>query len=434
MKMKKILFILVLSGLVVGVGLAGLAIWGWVRDFVTDKTYIVVLQNNKEIRPSGGFMGSYAKINAQCTMHNAQCGIKEFELQDIYVPDGQLVGHVDPPPPVNQAFGQGWWKLRDSNWDVDFNIAGEQIAWFFEQGGEKVDGIIAINLTFVNKILEILGEVRVQDFGERATAANLASLAQKYAEVGAFPGSTQKRDFLGAVGQGMINRIRKANPIELVRLARLTYGQLQKKQILVWAKDKEVEREIVKQGWGGDLGNYSGDYLYIVETNLGANKANCCVKREVEQEINNDREKLTIKWTNEGKYENPRPPEFWGGNYIDYVRVIIPMGSEVLRVKVAEKELTRVDKFSGEYGRQEDVYTTEERDGRFKIVGFWAVVPAQESVTVELEYKSGRVEERGYRILVKRQPGIESFPYKLVVDGKLVADHIVDRDVEVDNY
>src|SRR3989344_6988876 len=56
-----------------------------------NKTYIVLLQNNRELRPSGGFMGSYARFKVQGS------GLKEFTVQDIYVPDGQIAGHIDPP-------------------------------------------------------------------------------------------------------------------------------------------------------------------------------------------------------------------------------------------------------------------------------------------------------------------------------------------------
>ncbi len=87
-------------------------------------------------------MGSYAKL----IFLNG--GLKDFIVQDIYVPDGQILGHVDPSWPIQTAFKHGFWKLRDSNWDPDFPTASKQIQWFFEKGGEKpVDGLIAINLS-----------------------------------------------------------------------------------------------------------------------------------------------------------------------------------------------------------------------------------------------------------------------------------------------
>ena len=129
-------------------------------------------------------MGSYAVLSTQYS------GLRDIKIQDIYVPDGQIAGHVDPPLPIQQAFGQGWWKLRDSNWDPDFTEAAPQIAWFFEQGGEKVDGIIAVNLSFVTWLLGNLGETKPNDYGEVVSAKTFYNLAQKYAEVGVLPLST----------------------------------------------------------------------------------------------------------------------------------------------------------------------------------------------------------------------------------------------------
>jgi hypothetical protein len=77
-----------------------------------NKNYLVLLQNDTELRPSGGFLGSYAKVELAST------GIKNISVQDIYVPDGQLLGHVDPPLPIQQAFGkilQGLLSIRMRN-------------------------------------------------------------------------------------------------------------------------------------------------------------------------------------------------------------------------------------------------------------------------------------------------------------------------------
>ena len=187
----------------------------------------------------------------------------------------------------------------------------------------------------------------------------------------------------------------------------------------MWFKDSRLQ-EVVKQK------DWNGNYLYIVETNLGANKANCCVSREVTQEVNNLSTSLRIKYKNVNFFENPKPPEFWGGNYVDYLRVIIPAGAKVQRVKVAEKELVE-KQLDNQYGIQEDRYQIEERD-KFKIIGFWAVVPAQQSLTVQIDYRLPTTDYSS--ILIKHQPGMGPFPYKLIVNGKLISSDTIDRDKE----
>ena len=198
-------------------------------------------------------------------------------------------------------------------------------------------------------------------------------------------------------------------------------------------RDAEVQRWVERAEWAGRLGKPVGDYLYIVESNLGANKANCCVDREVRQEVDKNKEKLTITWENKNEFDATKPPVFWGGQYVDYVRVIIPAGAEVQRVKVVEKELRRAtekDFVMPNSLRQEmstDMYNIEYRDG-LQIIGFWANVPAKEIVTAELNYESGSMNNAGYKVLVKRPPGIEGFQYKLLYNGKLVVSEWIDRD------
>lgn len=75
-----------------------------------------------------------------------------------------------------------------------------------------------------------------------------------------------------------------------------------------------------------------------------------------------------------------------------------------------------------QYGLQQDRYQVEGR-GKFKIVGFWAVVPAQSSTQVEVIYDS----LASRQVLVKHQPGIGSFDYKLMVNGKLMLNSVIDQ-------
>ena len=134
---------------------------------ILNKDYVVLLQNNTELRATGGFMGSYARLR----FRNGTLQNTKFE--DIYEPDGQLYGYVKPPAPLDLAFDHGSWKLRDSNWDPDFRVSAPQIAWFFGQGGEVVDGLVALNLTTVLKVLEVL----------EMPTKNLVNLAQTSAEI-----------------------------------------------------------------------------------------------------------------------------------------------------------------------------------------------------------------------------------------------------------
>ena len=354
---------------------------------ILNKDYVVLLQNNTELRATGGFMGSYARLR----FRNGTLQSTKFE--DIYEPDGQLYGYVKPPAPLDKAFENGSWKLRDSNWDPDFRVSAPQIAWFFSQGGEVVDGLVALNLTTVLKVLEVL----------EMPTKNLVNLAQTSAEI-----HKDKRGFLSTTAGEILSNLKNLKYPGLLKLLWVVYGDLRNKQILLWAKDPEVQKVITQKYWDGSLGDYINDYLYIVESNLGANKANCCIEREVTQEITSNLEKLTIKFTNNNEFTNPKPPVFWGGDYINYLRVIVPVRAEI-------KDFQN--------------YDIEIRD-KFKIVGMWVKISAKETKSVEIFYELPTIDNK-YSVLVKRQPGIESFSYKLIYNGKIIKNTQIDRDLSI---
>ena len=109
-----------------------------------DKTYLVLFQNNMELRPTGGFIGSYALLN----IGNGK--MKGFSISDVYTADGQLKGHVDPPDAIRKYLAQPHFFLRDSNYDPDFVVSSEKAIWFLQKElGINVDGVIGINLFLV---------------------------------------------------------------------------------------------------------------------------------------------------------------------------------------------------------------------------------------------------------------------------------------------
>lgn len=343
---------------------------------LNNKQFVILLQNNYEIRPSGGFMGSFAVIETTKT------GISKVSFQDIYVPDGQLVGHVDSPLPIEQAFGQGWWKLRDSNWDPDFTVAAPQIAWFFDQGKQSVDGLVAVNFSFINTLAKTLGLFKNQD---------LYNLTQSAAETNSFAGSTQKSDFLNVVGDTLLQKLEHLKLTEMLPVAKLFWKNLKSGEIMLWFPDTDLQKTLAQRHWDGAL---DPNYLYIVDTNLGANKANCCVTRTIAQDNG-----LHIAYTNISPAPNPIKPIFWGGNYIDYLRIVLPRDTQIKSVKVANKELI-LKPLEYQYGLQQDRYQVEDR-GQFEIIGFWVTVPFQQSVQVDVQYDPISTQ----KLLIKNQPG-----------------------------
>jgi hypothetical protein len=349
-------------------------------------------------------------------------GLAEVLIQDIYVPDGQISGHVEPPWPIQEAFKQGFWKLRDANWDPDFPQASKTIDWFFQKGNEeKSDGIIAVNLLTVQKILKVLGSFYLVDYRQNIDEENLYQVVQYHTQADFFPGSTQKKNILSALGWVLLERIKEVNQKDVLKILPILYQDLEEKQILVSFNEPHLAAVFGKLGWDGAMGrlepsaeNFFNDYLFLVEANLGVNKANCCVARRVRQEVflSNEgtvKEKLKIDYQNSSQFEQAKPPESFGGSYSNFLRVYLPVSSKLISVRVGDE---KIDK--------EKILFEKKENLGLQGIGFFVKVPPVSTKSVEINYESPFLvllpgEKYVYHLTIQKQSGIESYPYSLLV-------------------
>lgn len=361
------------------------------------QTYLFLFQNNMELRPTGGFIGSYGLL----TLEGGR--LLDFEVQDVYWADGQLRGHVDPPAKLKDFLGTAGWYFRDSNWDPDFPTSAARGTWFLEKEiGRQVDGVVGLNLFVAQRILGVFGEVELVDFQEKVNAQNFFEKAQFHNEVGFFPGSTAKKDFLGALSAALFEKLRQANEFQLAKIILASFQSLLQRDILVYLPDEQASKILAKLGWDGAIRNGQCnqgerkclfDYLLVNEANVGINKANYFLNRSLEvktqmSESGQIEKKLTIF------YENKSPSEiFPGGRYKSYLRIYVPEGSTLQECKIddARLETCKVDQ------------TVEHQK---QVFGFLVEVSVGEKIKVALSWQlPGSLTEGKYIFLVQKQPG-----------------------------
>ncbi|MFZ5982031.1 MAG: DUF4012 domain-containing protein, partial [Patescibacteria group bacterium] len=123
------------------------------------RKYLFLFQNNNEMRPTGGFIGTYALLDI------FDGRIKRLKVDGIFNPDGQLREKVVPPAPIQKISAA--WSLHDSNWWPDFPTSAEKASWFWEKtGGPTVDGVIAMTPEVIKKLLEITGPIELPEYGK----------------------------------------------------------------------------------------------------------------------------------------------------------------------------------------------------------------------------------------------------------------------------
>ncbi len=305
-------------------------------------TYLILLGNDTEIRANGGFAGSYTKITlsppvipTEPSRAEESPSIKSVisgtdpesnptppvipdlignlnkfsksnpslnvSFQDIYVPNGQLQGHVTPPDPIQQAFGHGTWELANADWEPDFPTAAKDIRWFLEKGKEINPDILGIvNLTTIKKVLDVVGDFSVPEYKAQITPDNLYLFLQGKTEVGFFPGSTQKKDTLTAVGTAMIKKLKILPISKKIKIAKILYEDLSNQNIVANSLNPSFQNLLIEQKFAGAFSPAAFDNYALIETNLGANKANQFVTRSTTHKI------TVIQGTD--PEANPTPP------------------------------------------------------------------------------------------------------------------------------
>lgn len=371
------------------------------------RDYLILFQNENELRPGGGFIGSYGVLGFQGGK------LLNLEIRDIYEADGQLQGHVEPPMPIKKYLGEANWYMRDANWNPNFTKVSKDIQWFFEKEvGRRVDGVIGIDLAVARGILGAVGEIYVPDFKEKVNKDNLYETAEFYAETKFFPGSTQKASFLGGLGKQLFEEIKLMETEKRMKLMGEVLDLLTGNEIRVALNESKSATVMAKLGWDGAI--YRGrckedrcyaDYLYIVEANLGVNKANYFVYRNIDQmvEISSGAIVRILKIT----YDNTSKNSNWpGGDYKNYMRIYLPMG-----VNLAEVSVTEVGGVKTIIPQDQLVINTVE--GK-KEVGIWVEIGAMKKKVVEVRYSNqidlSKLERFSYLSYIQKQSGYGETP------------------------
>jgi len=408
------------------------------------REYLVLLQNEMELRATGGFIGSYGVLSFQ------EGRLISFDIKDVYEADGQLRGHVEPPEEIKRYLGEAGWFMRDANWKASFPQSAKDVQWFFEKEmGRKVDGVIGVDLAVVKSMLNATGPIFVPDFKEKIDKDNLYEQAEFYSESKFFPGSVQKASFLSGLGKQLFMEISDLKMGQRWNLARGLVDVLEKNDLQMAFNEPIVAEVVGDLGWDGEvfLGNCGlsdcyGDYLYVVESNLGVNKANYFLYRSIEQKI--DIKEMGVERILRINYENLAKSTSWpGGDYKNYLRIYVPKDVQVTEVTMmsgGQKQNVALNEV-----KMTNVYNKRE-------LGFLVTVPISKKVVVEVKYASSYLqmkEKFSYMLYIQRQSGfgdtglvdlvsmptgwqpMQVTPSASVVGGKLLFNQKLDKDIRL---
>lgn len=395
------------------------------------KTYLILFQNDKEIRPTGGFITAYTFIK----MDNGH--LSTTVSDDIYRLDEKLlkvcqnkICPLTPPAPITKYLPEvtgktrSAWSMRDSNISPDVPTSAKQFENMYQLLGEGLpyDGIIYIDSQVVEELVEVTGPVDVfgtqysSETDKRCNCPNVIYELEKYAEVTS-KGEEDRKAVLGTLMQQILGRILGSGITNMPTYLTVTSKLADHKHIMFYMHDPKLQESLSKLNWTGEIKAPAGDYIHINDANFAGGKSNLYVEEKVTVDINinNDgvaKHKVTIE------YKNPQPFNIWlNGILRDYVRLFVPKGSTLTSSKGSQDQVTT----------QQD-----EALNKTYFEGFVQVRP-QNSLTLSFEYTlPDKITGKNLPLLIQKQPGAKDHHYVVKVNGSKKAEFDLTSDKQLD--
>lgn len=248
------------------------------------RTYLVLTQNADELRPSGGYINMAGHI----VVDRGQ--IVEFSMQDSYAIDRLSAAYPYPPAPIQDYMAADYWVLRDAGWSPDFPTAAHTALALYELGqGVAADGVIALDQQALARLLPALEPIQVE--GERVTGANVIDLMHKYwtPEQGQAQDRQwflQRKSFMIGLAETVRDKLEQhLDTVNLSLLGNAMRQSLREKHVLIYLADPAQADYLAKRNWSGALQPAAGDYVMVADANLGFNKANALVERQLRYQV-----------------------------------------------------------------------------------------------------------------------------------------------------
>lgn len=241
------------------------------------RSMVVISQNNAELRPTGGFAGTYGVVGVSAT------GIALEEYADTYsLPDPP--GRVTPPPGalMTKDFG-----FRDAGWWIDYPTSARAMLGFWKDYGQRpVDGMISVDIVAVRDLLDVFGPIELPYYKETFTSSNLLSRLMYLIEVklGTAPGH---KDVLVALANELERRVLNAGSDDLMRAALSLAKSADQKHVQVYLSDPAAQAAVVALGWSGSVAPPAGstDALAISNAMNLPGKVNVAMRKSSTYEV-----------------------------------------------------------------------------------------------------------------------------------------------------
>lgn len=371
-----------------------------------EKVYLLVFQNNLEMRPTGGFIGSYGLLKIK----NGK--VVDFFTDDIYNLDKYSKNKLKakPPLPLQKYLKQDQWYLRDANWSADWPTSAQQILWFYEQerkyaglGPQKIDGVIAITPEFISHLLGVVGPIMAQEvlFQPENFTAQLEQFVEfDYPKYGF--NRDNRKAIIGEISKIIIGRLEQLPPQEAIKVWLAFKANIDQKNILVYLTKPDLQSYFARRNWAGEVRETTGDYFMVVDSNLGSLKTDQVMEKSIAYNLSIDAAgdpiaKLALTYEHRGQKKSGIITD-----YQNYLRLYLPVGSWLLKATLDDGQTLKNLEILKEV-------TIGQESGKL-VSALFFVTPVGQKRVLTLEYRlpedlKKQYQNGDYQLLAQKQPG-----------------------------
>jgi nucleoside-diphosphate-sugar epimerase len=280
------------------------------------RTYFLMIQNETEIRATGGWMTGYVIVGIE----NGQ--VRQFTVNDVYDIDGKITGL---PFPQDMKLGlkpAGLQKLSLSNWNPELKETAKTVTELFSQAGVYKPNDVTVSLTFqvAKDILEITGPITIENLGE----INADNVYEKVVILhGQFtPGSQEKTKSVSAFLPKLLDKIIESSASQKQQILTALFGAVKQRSIMVYGDNQLLQEKLLTKYDTYRTVQPKNSPVFAVDWNWGGNKANKYTKRVTDIEINEQQKvaSIALSYTNESKLD-----EYPQGKYVNVQRLYYPV-------------------------------------------------------------------------------------------------------------
>lgn len=387
-------------------------------------TYLVLVQNNHELRGTGGFITGVGILKVE------RGRVADLTFSDSYAVDNLNVPHPPTPPQMQKYMKADLLFLRDANWSPDLPTSARTIdAIYTRDQGVQVDGIVTVDLRAVELVIGALGQVEVEGLDTPITSQNVVAVIKQL--WGTTPTGDQRdnigewwrtrKDFMPLIAEAILDKLKtgRFNYFAMVGAAQKSMAE---RAVQIWMREPAVQAQVHAWGWsGGLLPQASADYVALVDTNVGFNKVDAVVRRSLDYRVywlDGPSKPATVQATVTYEHTQPVPglercviEAVYGENYddmtercyFDFVRLYAPRGSELISIQGVESD--SVISRSGEAGTQ-------------TFGGFFSLPPGRTHKVTFTYRLPAAIQQAGYRLVFQRQSGSGPLPIRWQVGNR----------------